>query len=284
MLRCWWGGIVRDKGQWVRCSFFVGWVLFTPSDDRFLGNQPFETWWMCCWYHKVRTFKILRIKSRVAVITTSGWSHQSSDAKDSTHQQLHTNFVVQILRAVCGCRGGIYPRIPQLAWSFNPFFKLPFLQIYNFHRIDFQKKKWSESKSYILFILLIAGYPPPLELGSFFRWWATDFSHFPTPFCPGLRERPSLPLWWRPTMLQPGQNDVNQVLAIGAKVWWYYIEAPKKWDSGIDRQDVNGEVRSILWGDKHKGEVTTPLQHDFHCQATIPDFAICSSGQLEELD
>lgn len=37
-------------------------------------------------------------------------------------------------------------------------------------------------------------------------------------------------------------------------------------------------------GDKRKGEVTTPLQHDFHCQATIPDFAICSSGQLEELD
>lgn len=80
--------------------FFCWMSTIYASNDRFLGNQPFETWWMCCWYHKVRTFKFFRIKSRVAVITTSGWSHQSSDAKDSTHQQLHTNFVVQILK---GC-------------------------------------------------------------------------------------------------------------------------------------------------------------------------------------
>lgn len=63
-------------------------------------------------------------------------------------------------------------------------------------------------------------------------------------------------------MLQPGQNGVHSRY----------------------RNGVNGEVGLFFEGDKRKDEATTPLQHDFHCQATIPDFAICSSGQLEEMN
>lgn len=109
----------QRQGQWVRCSFFVGWVLFTPPMTGSSETNP------------------LKHGGCVVGITRSGpsnffasnpellWSPPVGDpTKAAMPKTAPINSSTQTLsfkslRAVCGCRGGIYPRIPQLAWSFK---------------------------------------------------------------------------------------------------------------------------------------------------------------------